>query len=225
MSPRRTLGLVTIGQAPRDDIVPGMMRYLPDDVNVLQAGALDELEPAQLAGLRPGPGEYVLTSRLRDGSSVVMGRRHVVPLLQQAATRLEEQGAEVLAVLCTGTFPDLVTRRLLVEPERLFHATCAGVAGHSKLGSLIPLPEQLPQAEARWRETGVDATVLAASPYGPLERVEAAARALADAGVAVVALDCFGFTEEMRRVVRSAAGCPVIMANSYLARVLAELLS
>jgi protein AroM len=221
------LGLATIGQAPRIDIVPGMVEHLPRGTQVLQAGALDGLDADTLAAMRPQPGEYVLTSRLADGSSVTVGRSHVIPLLQAAVTRLEEQGASVLAILCTGTFPDLASRALLIEPERLFHAACAGVVGvgRKRLGSLIPLPAQIPQAEARWRQVGVDALVVAASPYGSIDAIAAAAGELGRAGVAAIALDCFGFTEEMRQVVRQAAGRPVIMANTYLARVMAELLS
>ncbi len=218
------LGFVTIGQSPRDDIVPGMLRYLPPGVEILQAGALDGLTAAEVAAGAPGPGDYVLTSRLRDGSAVTFTRGFVLPLLQAAVARLEAEGADLLAVLCTGTFPDLETRHLLVEPERIFHAACAGVAGRLRLGALIPLPEQVAQAERRWRQAGVDAVVRAASPYGPVEQVAAAARELKAAGAALVALDCFGFTEPMRRVARREAGCPTMMANSYLARVLGELL-
>ncbi len=220
----RRLGLVTIGQAPRDDIVPGMLEYLPAGTKVMQAGGLDGLDKDEIVKMAPGAGEYVLISRLADGSSAVMARRHVLPLLEGAVSRLQEQGADLVAVLCTGTFPDLQTRGLLVEPERIFHAACAGVVAKLRLGALIPLPEQVPQAERRWREAGVDAVVRHASPYGPVERIAAAARELRSAGAAVVALDCFGFTEPMRKVVRREAGCPVMMANTYLARVLGELL-
>lgn len=220
-----TLGLVTIGQAPRDDIVPGMVEYLPSGVDVRQAGALDGLSRDQIADMAPRPGDYVLTSRLQDGSSVVIARQFVMPRLQAAVSRLENEGAALVAVLCTGTFPDLVSRRLLVEPERIFHAACAGIAGRLRLGALIPLPDQVPQAERRWQEAGVDAVVRAASPYGPIERIAEAAGELKAAGAAVVALDCFGFTESMRRVVRREAECPVMMANTYLARVLSELLA
>jgi protein AroM len=201
-----------------------MLEHLPPGAVVIQAGALDGLSREEIATMAPDPGEYVLTSRLRDGTSVVVARRFVLPLLQAAVTRLEDEGAGVLAILCTGTFPDLATRRLLVEPERLFHAACAGIAGKLRLGSLIPLPSQLAQARARWHETGVDAVVRAASPYGPIEQIAKAARELKAEGAAVVALDCFGFTEPMREIVRREAGCPVIVANTFLARVLAELL-
>lgn len=222
----RILGLATIGQAPRDDIVPGMLGHFPKEVTVLQAGALDGICADELASMQPAAGDYVLISRLADGSAAAMGRRHVVPRLQAAVDRLEAQGASVIAVLCTGTFPDLATRNaLLVEPERLFHATCAGVVSGRRLGSLIPLAAQIPQAQARWREAGVEAVVVAASPYGSQDEVAAAAAALGAADVAAIALDCFGFTEAMRAIVRRESGRPVIMANTYLARVLGELLS
>lgn len=222
----RVLGLATIGQAPRDDIVPGMAEHFPKDTTVLQAGALDGIGAAELALMHPAAGDYVLTSRLADGSAATMARQHVVRRLQAAVDRLEAQGASVIAVLCTGTFPDLHTRdALLVEPERLFHATCAGVVGGRRLGSLIPLAAQIPQAQARWHEAGVEAVVLAASPYGSQDEIAAAAAALGAADVAAIALDCFGFTEAMRALVRRESGRPVIMANTYLARVLGELLS
>ena len=219
------LGLVTIGQAPRDDIVPQMAAYLPPGVEIVQAGALDGLTRDQLALMAPGPGDYVLISRLADGQSVTVARRHVLPRLQAAVTGLQQAGCQVTAVLCTGTFPDLETTGLLIEPERLFHAACAGAVGHGRLGALIPLESQVQQAQARWAALGVDALVLAASPYGPVEAVVTAAHRLREAGAGLVAMDCFGFTEQMRRQVRQAAGCPVVLANSYLARVLAELLA
>ena len=38
-----SVGLVTIGQAPRDDVVPDMSEILGRDVRLVQAGALDGL--------------------------------------------------------------------------------------------------------------------------------------------------------------------------------------
>lgn len=222
---RRRLGFVTIGQSPRDDIVPGMLQHLPREIEIIQAGALDGVDSATLAALAPEPGEYVLTTRLAGGRAVTVARRHVLPRLQAAVSRLAEQGAEIVAVLCTGTFPDLESPTLLLEPERLFHAFCAGVVGKGHLGAIIPLPAQIPQAQARWREAGVRATVVAASPYEGKAVLEQAARGLKETGVAAVALDCFGFSEEMRSLVKEITGKPTILANAYLARALAELLA
>jgi hypothetical protein len=45
------LGLVTIGQSPRDDVMAQMMPFLPDNMYIRQVGALDGLTGEQIAKL------------------------------------------------------------------------------------------------------------------------------------------------------------------------------
>ncbi len=52
MSGKTRIGMVTVGQAPRADIVPDMAALLPD-VDILEAGALDGLDRAAIARLAP----------------------------------------------------------------------------------------------------------------------------------------------------------------------------
>ena len=40
---KRKLGVITIGQSPRDDVIPEMVEFIGKDIEVLQAGALDGL--------------------------------------------------------------------------------------------------------------------------------------------------------------------------------------
>ncbi len=49
----RTIGAITIGQAPRDDVVPEMEKRLGPPVRVLQAGALDGLSRADITAFAP----------------------------------------------------------------------------------------------------------------------------------------------------------------------------
>jgi protein AroM len=77
----RCLGLVTIGQAPRTDVVSAMLPHLGSDIELLEVGCLDGLDREQIERLAPGPDDYVLTTRLADGSSVVVARQHVEGLL------------------------------------------------------------------------------------------------------------------------------------------------
>ena len=82
MSPascRSVLGLVTIGQSPRNDVLPQMLPHLPADIAIRQAGALDGLANNAIAKLVPGLDDYVLHTRLRDGRAVTVGR--VAPAL------------------------------------------------------------------------------------------------------------------------------------------------
>src|SRR6185437_3179710 len=102
-----SLGVVTIGQSPRTDLTGELAAYLPAGTSLLECGALDDLGPAAIAALAPDADEDTLTSRLRDGSSVVLDRRRLVPRLEEAIAALEQQGTEVNLLVCTGTFPPL----------------------------------------------------------------------------------------------------------------------
>ena len=47
------VGLITVGQSPRSDVVPDMAAILGGDVEILEAGALDGLSREQIAPLAP----------------------------------------------------------------------------------------------------------------------------------------------------------------------------
>ena len=222
------LGLLTIGQAPRDDVVPGMCRLLGSDVELLQAGCLDGLDRSQMAELAPGPDDYVLTTRLADGSSVVVGRRHVEAIIPRKVTELAERGAGAVALLCTGEFSAAASswRVPLLHPDRVLAQTVAAVIEPgATLGILTPLPSQVEQTRRKWAELAADGRlqIEAADPYGPPERVAEAASRLRVGAPSLVVMDCIGYLPEMKAVVRDTVGCPVILANTILARVLAEL--
>ena len=105
------LGLLTIGQSPREDIVPGFVHGLGRPVELVQEGALDGLTVDQVADLFPRPGEYLLITRMADGRSVTVGRESLLPRLAAAVGRLEERRVDLIVLLCTGTFPEIRTSR------------------------------------------------------------------------------------------------------------------
>ncbi|WP_347354356.1 AroM family protein [Acetoanaerobium noterae] len=104
---KRKLGAITIGQSPRDDVIPEMIELLGDDIEVLQAGALDGLTLEEIEKFTPEKGDYVLVSKLRDGSSVKFAERHILPRLQECIDKLENEGADIILFICTGVFPDI----------------------------------------------------------------------------------------------------------------------
>ena len=79
---RPSVGLVTIGQSPRADVVPDMAEILGPGIDIREAGALDGLTRAEIAALAPGPGDEILVTRLADASSVFVAKRHVVARVQ-----------------------------------------------------------------------------------------------------------------------------------------------
>ena len=221
-SRKRVLGLATIGQAPRDDIMPQMLPLLPAGLDIRQVGALDGLTNEQIAELAPGPQDYVLHTRLRDGLAVSVGRERITPLVQSCLRQLEGKGANLIVLLCTGEFPGLRSDALLVEPDRLLVSVVGGLRPR-RAGVLVPLPSQIEAAAEKWRELGAEVVFVAASPYGEQTELTRAADELKRHPLDLVVMDCMGYTLTHRRVVTQATGRPVVLASRVVARIVGEL--
>jgi protein AroM len=220
----RKVGGITIGQSPRTDMVPEILEILGPQVELIEGGALDSLARAEIERLAPVPGDYVLVTRLRDGSSVHIAEHHILPRMQAQVDRVLAAGAEVVALLCTGEFPPFRSNRLIVKPQVVLNHFVAGVAEGRKLGVLVPAAEQVEQAYLRWGPVGKEARVEGASPYQEMAQTERAAEALHAWGAELIVLDCMGFTKAHKARVVEIAGVPVILPRAVLARTLAELL-
>jgi protein AroM len=224
-----SLGVVTIGQSPRADLTGELAAYLPAGTSLLEHGALDDLDPSAIAALAPDADDDTLTSRLRDGEPVVLDRKRLVPRLEEAISALEQQGAEVSLLVCTGTFPPLHHERPLLDAERLLVSGVGAVVdGSGPLGVVAPLPAQQNVLAGRWeRALGVPVLVDNADPYadGAADAIPEAAGRLARQGARMVLLDCMGYTEAAREAVTARTGIPVLLARSVVGRLAGELLS
>lgn len=221
------IGMVTVGQSPRDDLVPFMTPLFTRPVQVLESGALDDLGAAEIAALGPEPGEVGIAARLRDGSETLLSHAKIFPRVQRCADRLRGDGAELLVILCGADWTALASDVLVVNPGRVFPAIVAALAAGRRLGVIKPAAGQIDQARRQFAERGIEAVVTAASPYTPrrLDDVRRAAEHLAAASVDLVWMTCVGMDEAMREVVGEVTGRPAILARSILARVIDELLA
>jgi protein AroM len=218
----KTVGAITIGQAPRDDVVPEIEKLLGGDVRVRQAGALDGLSRAEIAALAPRPGEDALVTRLTDGGEVVVGKPSVIPRLQACLDRLAAQ-TDASVILCAGKFPPFRAARPVLMPERLIAAAVDVAWNGGRLGVIVPIPHQVDAARARWAAVDADAEVVVASPYQGAGPLVAACEALRRAGVTLTIMNCLGFTAAMKRTVRDVTGAPALLPASLIARFLGEL--
>ncbi len=217
-----TLGALTIGQAPRVDVIPELQTLLGAHVAFREAGALDGLSIEAVESLTPEPGDQVLITRMQDGTEVKVAGRHIVPRLQRLFDELEG-GVDAFLLLCTGTFPPFRCSRPIVYPERLLFGLVRAIAPRH-VGVLTPDPLQIPEQQARWRQVATQVTIVPCSPYRKDARVHSAARQLAEAGVDLIALDSLGYPLAMKEVVRHETNRPVLLARTVLARIASELL-
>lgn len=218
----KKIGAITIGQAPRVDVTPDIMGIL-GDVELLQAGGLDGLTREEIQAFAPQEGDYVLISRLNDGSSVTFAERHILPRLQQCIYDLESQGASMILVFCTGDFPEFQSRVPLVVPCKLLNGLVPALS--SNIAVLTPTPEQVAQAEEKWNKYVSKVVAVPASPYGDSRELEEAAAKIAEMPeVDLVVMDCIGYTAAMKRRVAEKTRKNVVLSRTLLARVAAELL-
>jgi protein AroM len=218
----KTVGAVTIGQSPRDDIVPEMEKLLGPAVRVVQAGALDGLTRAEIAALAPAPGQDALTTRLADGDEVILGKPAILGHLQACLDRLSRE-ADAFVILCTGKFPPFSSPRPILMPDRLLSAAVQAVFDNGRLGVIVPIPQQRAGTLASWAPVDSRAVVTAASPYQGAGGLVRAAEELRSAGVTLTVMSCLGFTGAMKAVVRDVTGVPALLPLSLIARFLGEL--
>src|SRR5437762_10789544 len=117
------VGMITIGQSPRSDVVPDMVEILGPGVEIRERGALDGLSPREIAALAPAPDDDLLVTRLADGSSVFVAKRHMVARVQALIDELETFGVTMTALLCTGAFPQFRSRRHVAETQTASRST------------------------------------------------------------------------------------------------------
>jgi protein AroM len=222
---QRTLGTLTIGQAPRLDVVPIIDRHVPAVVRRIHRGVLDGLALGEIADrYRAEPGQPALVTQLRDGSVVELSRRRMRDGVQHSLAALEAEGCDVILLLCTGTFEGLhCDRAWLIEPDHIIPGTVAGLIEHRQLGIVVPIAGQIESEAGKWQALARPPIFATASPYtAPPEAVGDAGATLKSRGAEAFLLDCIGFTERHRAAL-AGLDLPVILSNAVVTRAVGEL--
>jgi protein AroM len=150
------IGVLTIGQSPRPDLVDLLWQVLPDGCQVEEAGALDGLSASLIPPISEGV--YPLTTRLQDGSSVMVEESFLLPRLQQALEHLESKGVAASILLCAGTFAGLQGALPFFKPFAVA-ANEFRARGLKSLGLIAPIKEQVTPIRRRWQAAGFEPTV------------------------------------------------------------------
>ena len=219
----RPLLVLSIGQAPRDDLVAELSDAFGDRGQLSHPaievqGALDGLSLEEIAALTPVGDADTLHTRLPGDVDVVVSKKAVTDRL---GSLIDRAGDRPTLVACTGRFEGLPERPGLLFPSVVLDGLIDAIlpSGH-RLGVLVPLPEQIePFTELRGRPDR-PATVAAVKPGSD---PTAAAEQLREAGVDLVVLDCFGYDRDLLTVMRAVTGKPVLSAVRATAALAAEL--
>lgn len=214
------LGIATIGQSPRPDLVSAFGAFAPG-ARIAVRGALDDVVTGQVDAWSALPTSYPLLVRLADGTTREIGRDLLHPRVVVAAAMLAADGAAAVVVACAGDFPDVPCPVPLLLPGRLLPAVVRAIAPHRRIGIVTPVRGQVEAAAAKWRRDGFDPVVTWAEPDDDAA-LDRAAATLRDAHVPMIVLDCMGHADAAARRLEDGSGIRVLLAQSLVARVAGE---
>ncbi len=225
----RTLGIITIGQAPRDDIAYLFAMHAPAGTRVVLRGALDGLSDSEVDAARPESGADTLYTRLRGdgkgaGRDVKISKKAVIARSPQTFAKLRADGCDAIVYACTGEFPPMDGDEGVLFPSRVLNGLATGLLPRGLLGLLIPLAEQAEKLGSKWSRPGLEVFAEALAPSADAREAEAAARRLAAKKPDLVAMDCMSYTPATKEQVKPALGVPALLAITATGRVLREML-
>jgi protein AroM len=221
----KKIGMLTIGQSPRKDIIPTLKEILGEGYEIVEAGALDGLTIEDIKSIEFGADDYLLVSRMRDGTEIRITKRFVLPLLQEKIHELEAKGVGIAVIMCTGKFPQFESRGLIVTPQEILKGVLNSILKKGRLGVVYPAREQTKGAVPEFGKEGVEVYADHLSPYGGKSELGNLADRLAEQELNLIFLNCFGFTSKIKKTLAEKTGRPVIQSNALIARVLKELVS
>jgi len=217
------IGVVTIGQAPRDDVESHMRKLMPSSVEIIQKGALDGLTLSEVRMLNPkGTDDNLLITRMRDGTEVGIGESQVIPRMQEKISELNREGVDLITLACGGVFPDFESKKMMILPYKLISGVFSSLSINGRLGVLFPNKDQLEYAKEYFAKIGFYPEFVPASPYGDMGNVLEAAQRLTGDDIDIIVLWCLGYTLAHKKEVQTITKKPVCHLGSLLARNLLE---
>ena len=214
MMKKRKIGAVTVGQSPRTDITADADTFFHGQVEILESGALDSYSLEEVQSLSRPEGDYLLTSRMRDGAEVHVARSHILLNLQKCISHLEYLGAELILMFCTGELA-------------LLRQTVPLACSSRHIITLTPSPAQADQSERRWRSWLPEFTFtsLPVSPYAvPPDFSEAIKTISRSSDTGLVIMDCLGFSMQMKKELEKQCTKKILLPREVLFSKAADLL-
>ncbi len=187
---------------------------------LLSAVRLTIVTLVEIAQLAPVSDLDGIETRLRDGSSVVVSKRGLEPLLVDAADSLSRRASTIL-FLCSSSFPVLDRFSGIIKPNELILPIMRHAAVGQVLGVIGP-ESDLPRQPEYWHPHVPLATFAAGSPSDSTTELVETGMRLVDDGATMLFLDCMGFREDQRTAIRLATGVPVFAATTLIGRLLPE---
>jgi len=219
-----TLGVATIGQAPREDIEALFAAEAPAGTRVVLRGCLDGLSASEIAARAPIDGDDTLYTRLKGERDIKISQQAVAARAGETIAALRRDGAALIVFACTGEFPPFPGDAGVIFPSRVLNALSCALLAQGRLGILIPLPEQARKLTSKWARPGLEAFAEPLIPSASEREIAAAAERLAAHRPNLVAMDCMGYAPATKAIVKQICRVPTLLAITAAGRIVREML-
>jgi protein AroM len=218
------LAALTIGQAPRIDIMADIKGIFSQNIEIIERGALDDLSNEEIKKIYPNKDDYILVSRLRDGTSAIISGKYVERKLQDIIAEIEDE-VDIFLILCAGTFPSLNSNKLIIKPDILLNNSIPGFIDKGTIVDVVPLEGQIEELKTRWTFNNIAVKYKSLCPYtSTKEEIILRAKEIKEMNPDLVLLDCFGFGKDTKKVFKSVVNKPIILVRTFVACIIKELL-
>lgn len=216
------VGLLTIGQSPREDITTEIRPLFLSHIDIVEAGLLDNLTPVEIAQYHPEPGETPLVSRLRDGGQVQLSEQKISTLLPEAVNLMKaKMKAQAVGLLCTHDFPDTKFSSTVISPYSYLRFLISDILNIQSLGVVVPLENQIDMTKKKWEREKI--IVAAKSPYTKGKSWEKIARRFAREKAEAVVLDCIGYKIQDKQELQNLISSPILLPRIILVHAINQL--
>jgi len=219
------VGMISIGQSPRPDILSIFQDDWGDRADIVEIGALDGVSHEDVEQMSPQEGDEVLVVKMADGQQHIVGRRYLIPRIELCADTLLQQQVTAMILLCTGDFRPFRYPIPFIVPQKIVNNMISALVGAGQVvGVMIPTGEQQKQMRRSLACNGIVPVFASASPHLGEQGIIDAAHQLKRYDIDFVVMHCFGYTREMRALVKGVTGKPAVLSNMLVAKVAGELL-
>lgn len=195
---------------------------------VTYSSVLPDLEPDSIRPYLAEAGDKVLMLGVGGPSPTAISINSLLPQLEKKLASLAGL-ADFAFFPCGGDFPRLRCPIPLVQPNLAFRNVVKTVLRPDmRIGVITPGAPQVAHVHDSWlpylAEAGLSESQLVVDWSPPVaEAAAACARRLAAAKVDLVAVECLGFRDSLRREIAAIVGKPVFLVRTVAAQLLREM--
>jgi len=221
------VAILSIDLVPLDEVLPVLTEYVEEE-RVTHISLLGKMSREEImADFSPSEGEEQLVVTLRDRGIVYLGRNKIFDAMQNLVSLLDKLGYEVILLLSALPLSGLTARTaILLEPERIVPPLIASIVDGHQVGIILPVSDLIQFQEKKWR-------ALDSRPFYEItdpgitsdEELLRAGKKLLDRGATVIVLDCVEYLQKHRDFLQKQLDIPVLLSNTLIIRMAAELLA